>query len=114
MYSGSMPVVHLARNGNRPAPAGSGDDPGPVDHIAFTADNYAELMERLKAAGASFEERAVPGGAAHQVFVHGPEGVRVEKPSEIEGALSAAVASGETFLVDVLIDPDENVWTGPF
>ena len=78
MYSGNMPVVHLAQNGDRPAPAGSGDGPGPVDHIAFTADNYAELMERLKAAGANFEERTVPGGAAHQVFIHGPEGVRVE------------------------------------
>lgn len=78
MYSGHMPVVHPAQNGDRPAPAGSEDDSGPIDHIAFTADNYAELTERPKAAGANFEERTVPGGAARQVFVHGPEGVRVE------------------------------------
>lgn len=78
MYSENMPVVHLALNSKPADESGAGDDLGPVDHIAFTADDYRGLMDRLKATGATFEERTVPGGAAHQVFVHGPEGVKVE------------------------------------
>ncbi len=77
MYSEDMPVVHLAQN-NVGSSSGDGEDAGPVDHIAFTSDDYRELMTRLEAAGANFEERKVPGGQAHQVFVHGPEGVKVE------------------------------------
>ena len=77
MYSEDMPVVHLSQN-NRESKSGERDDPGPVDHIAFTSNDYQELITRLKATGATFEEREVPGGQAHQVFVHGPEGVKVE------------------------------------
>ena len=78
MYSENMPVVHLALNSKSAGAEGEADDLGPVDHIAFTSGDYQDLMDRLKATGAKFEERTVPGGAAHQVFVHGPEGVKVE------------------------------------
>ena len=44
----------------------------------------------------------------------GAEGERVEKPDDLPAALRRAVDSGKTYLLDVLIDPDENVWTQPF
>lgn len=44
----------------------------------------------------------------------GADGERVEKADELSAALRRAVNSGKTYLLDVLIDPDENVWTEPF
>jgi acetolactate synthase-1/2/3 large subunit len=44
----------------------------------------------------------------------GAEGHRVADPSELSAALQTAVASESTYLLDVRIDPDENVWNDPF
>ena len=44
----------------------------------------------------------------------GAQGRRVEDPAELPSALSEAAASGSTYLLDVIIDPSENVWTEPF
>lgn len=44
----------------------------------------------------------------------GADGERVEKSTDLAAALRRAVDSGKTYLLDVLIDPDENVWTDPF
>jgi catechol 2,3-dioxygenase-like lactoylglutathione lyase family enzyme len=50
---------------------------GPVDHVAFSADDYDELMGRLRRAGVRGVLNTVPGGP-RQVFVEDPNGVRVE------------------------------------
>jgi catechol 2,3-dioxygenase-like lactoylglutathione lyase family enzyme len=50
---------------------------GPVDHVAFSADDYDDLMERLERAGVRGVLNTVPGGP-RQVFVEDPNGVRVE------------------------------------
>lgn len=44
----------------------------------------------------------------------GADGVRVDSPDQLMAALKSGVASEKTFLVDVLIDPTDNVWTEPF
>ena len=44
----------------------------------------------------------------------GADGCRVEKPTDLAAAIESAVGNGKTCLIDVLIDPDENVWTKPF
>ena len=44
----------------------------------------------------------------------GAQGRRVEDPGTLPAALSEAAASGSTYLLDVVIDPSENVWTEPF
>lgn len=44
----------------------------------------------------------------------GAKGHRVTDPSELSRALQTAVASQSTYLLDVRIDPDENVWNDPF
>jgi catechol 2,3-dioxygenase-like lactoylglutathione lyase family enzyme len=50
---------------------------GPVDHVAFSAEDYDELLERLSRMGVAAVKNAVPGGP-RQVFVQDPNGVRVE------------------------------------
>jgi catechol 2,3-dioxygenase-like lactoylglutathione lyase family enzyme len=50
---------------------------GPVDHIAFTAGDYDELIVRLQQSGVPVVTNAVPGGI-RQVFIEDPNGVRVE------------------------------------
>lgn len=44
----------------------------------------------------------------------GADGIRVESPDQLMDALKSGLASEKTFLVDVLIDPTDNVWTEPF
>jgi len=44
----------------------------------------------------------------------GADGRRVEQPGELPQALEDAVARGGTYLLDVVIDPADNVWNEPF
>ena len=71
LYSDSKPVIHLAASSNH----GSN---GAVDHIAFTGDEYEQLINRLAQAEREYVERTVPGSGEHQVFVTGPEGIALE------------------------------------
>ncbi len=50
---------------------------GPVDHVAFSAEDYDGLVERLSRMGVAAVRNAVPGGP-RQVFVQDPNGVRIE------------------------------------
>lgn len=49
----------------------------PVDHVAFEAEGYEQLVERLAAAGVEVTTNVVPGGV-HQLFFDDPNGARVE------------------------------------
>jgi lactoylglutathione lyase len=51
---------------------------GIIDHIAFSGSDYPDLIERLKRYRLDYFERTVPTSDEHQVFVQGPEGLRVE------------------------------------
>lgn len=44
----------------------------------------------------------------------GATGERVEDPGGLDVALKRAFESGETYVLDVVIDPDDSVWTEPF
>jgi catechol 2,3-dioxygenase-like lactoylglutathione lyase family enzyme len=85
LYAGTTACVHVAeRRPYATHAAGLGlmvpdRDPGvgPVDHIAFTAGDYDELVERLERRGVAAVTNAVPGGP-RQVFIEDPNGVRVE------------------------------------
>jgi len=82
---GAAACVHVADRGAYAAhSAGLGlsvpeRDPGigPVDHVAFVADDYDELLSRLERHGVAAVTNAVPGGP-RQVFIEDPNGVRVE------------------------------------
>jgi catechol 2,3-dioxygenase-like lactoylglutathione lyase family enzyme len=49
----------------------------PVDHVAFEAEGYEQLLERLAAAGVEVTTNAVPGGV-RQLFFDDPNGARIE------------------------------------
>ena len=55
-----------------------GDDTGTVDHLAFQANNYDEIIGRVKENNWKYRESDLPGGRAHQVFVTGPNNVIIE------------------------------------
>jgi len=49
---------------------------GPVEHVAFSASDYAGLVERLASGGVEGAENTAPG--MHQVFLEDPNGVKIE------------------------------------
>jgi catechol 2,3-dioxygenase-like lactoylglutathione lyase family enzyme len=53
-------------------------DTGPLDHIAFQAQDWPAQRARCHAAGVPYEERRVPALGLRQVFLKDPSGVTVE------------------------------------
>lgn len=72
LYLDGLPVIHLDY-------ADRTDDPADplVNHIAFGVYDYDPLLERVKATGCRYDLAGIPDGVG-QIFVHGPEGLRVE------------------------------------
>jgi catechol 2,3-dioxygenase-like lactoylglutathione lyase family enzyme len=86
LYADGMPCLHVADRGAYAAHAGTlgiavlpaPGGPGPVDHVAFVADDYEEAAGRLEAAGVEAVPNAVPGAGLRQLFLSDPNGVRIE------------------------------------
>lgn len=88
LYCGDTAVVHLVEAADHPGSwsgtleqagdAQSRPGTGAFDHVAFHGEDFEGMKERLRAAGLSFRERAVPGSTLRQLFVPDPEGVMVE------------------------------------
>lgn len=87
LYSDGKPVVHLVEISRRdegksrylgstaPMPE-SGT--GAVEHIAFSGLHYPELLERLGQHDVDYFERTVPLTKEHQVFINGPDNLKIE------------------------------------
>ncbi|HUN26541.1 MAG TPA: VOC family protein [Steroidobacteraceae bacterium] len=86
LYLGDTPCIHIAewqtytahslRQGipvSRRAPG-----TGPFDHIAFNAENYDEVLERLERHGVRPGRNNVTGAALRQLFLTDPNGVKIE------------------------------------
>jgi catechol 2,3-dioxygenase-like lactoylglutathione lyase family enzyme len=71
LYLGDEPVVHLA-------PRDRAGDVGWVNHIAFTGFNFAAKTAALDAVGVPYTVQKLPGTEITQIFVNGPEGLRIE------------------------------------
>ena len=86
LYAGDTPCLHIADRGSyRAHAAGYGlevperiDGPGPVDHIAFGAEDYQAAHQRLTSAGIEPICRQIAGGGPRQLFFFDPDGLRVE------------------------------------
>jgi catechol 2,3-dioxygenase-like lactoylglutathione lyase family enzyme len=50
--------------------------PGPVEHVAFSADDYDGTVARLRDGGIGAAPNQVPG--MRQLFVEDPNGVKIE------------------------------------
>lgn len=87
LYGGDKPLIHLVEinlddeslsdylGGKTPA---SDIGMGAVDHIAFSGNDYRKLLERLKQQHIEYFERTVPSTNEHQVFVDGPDNLKLE------------------------------------
>jgi catechol 2,3-dioxygenase-like lactoylglutathione lyase family enzyme len=74
LYAGGHPVIHLVAV-DTPA-AARGD--GRIDHVAFLASEWDEIVARLRAAQVPFKLATVPTTGATQIFLHDPDGNRIE------------------------------------
>lgn len=53
-------------------------DKGTIDHIAFSGVDYHKLIERLEMQRIEYSERVIPSINEHQVFVDGPDNLKLE------------------------------------
>ena len=75
LYIENKDVVHLItpkQGDNRSLQKSS------YDHVAFKTGDYIGVLQKLKSLHIPFEEKLIPGMAAHQIFLRDPAGNRVE------------------------------------
>jgi len=77
-------VVHVAGQASYEATGRLGEGvalrhgSGSVDHIAFAADDWDELVASFEKHGVKYRATAVPGRPLRQLFVHDPDGIQIE------------------------------------
>lgn len=73
LYSGEHALLHVVAGRALPEiPAGV------IDHMAFSASGLAATVEALRARAIAFELRRLVGVGSWQLFLHDPDGARVE------------------------------------
>jgi catechol 2,3-dioxygenase-like lactoylglutathione lyase family enzyme len=80
LYAGDKPCVHIAERSAYMAHSSHVGIPaatGPVEHVAFDAEDREEVVERLRRGRMPAAQNEVPG-VMHQFFVHDPNGVKIE------------------------------------
>ena len=84
IYIGEVAVVHVAGQASYESTGRLKDGvaqrhgSGSVDHIAFAADNWDELVASFEKHGVKFRATVVPGRPLRQLFVHDPDGIQIE------------------------------------
>jgi catechol 2,3-dioxygenase-like lactoylglutathione lyase family enzyme len=75
LYLGDVPVVHLVQLAPDDTRApGSGR----LDHVAFHGVDIDATRQTLTAAGIPFREQIVPRDNTIQIFIHDPDGLKLE------------------------------------
>jgi catechol 2,3-dioxygenase-like lactoylglutathione lyase family enzyme len=72
LYAGGHPVIHLVKVDSKPGPTGA------IEHLAWIAQGYEEIKKRLEQKNVDFKVMAVPDSPVRQIFIHDPNGVRLE------------------------------------
>ncbi len=91
LYCGDEAVIHLVGVDDQPD-----DGTGTIDHVAFEAKGIGNMIELLEGRGVPFHVRDVPGRDIRQVFLHDPNGVKIEL--NFRGAEVAAAREAEGVL----------------
>src|SRR5688572_95732 len=85
IYVGEVAVVHVALKASYEATGRKSVAGGPlkhgsgsIDHIAFAANDYDELIRRFDAHGVQYRATRVPGAPLRQLFVFDPDGIQIE------------------------------------
>jgi catechol 2,3-dioxygenase-like lactoylglutathione lyase family enzyme len=75
LYLGDVPVVHLVQL----APDDTREPgSGRLDHVAFHGVDIEATRKGLTAAGIPFREAVVPRDNTVQIFIHDPDGLKIE------------------------------------
>jgi catechol 2,3-dioxygenase-like lactoylglutathione lyase family enzyme len=86
VYAGDTPCVHIAdrsdyerhsRNVGIPVSAAT-PGTGPVDHLAFNGGDLEGMLALLRDHGIPFVHHKPAGAPLQQLFLHDPNGVKVE------------------------------------
>ncbi len=86
IYAGDVACIHVADRAsydetsrtaiNTADPNDHGS--GSVDHIAFAATDYDELVAQFSRHGVQYRTTQVPGKDLRQLFVFDPDGIQIE------------------------------------
>jgi catechol 2,3-dioxygenase-like lactoylglutathione lyase family enzyme len=73
LYCDGRPLIHLIEiDESHPAST------GPIDHIAFETEGYDDVASKLTDRGMEFLSKELPDFRIRQIFVHDPNGVKLE------------------------------------
>lgn len=86
VYVGETPCIHIAEwktytehsHERGIAVSSRAEGTGPVDHIAFNARDYDDVVNRLERHGVPAARNDVPGTDLRQLFLKDPNGVKIE------------------------------------
>jgi catechol 2,3-dioxygenase-like lactoylglutathione lyase family enzyme len=86
LYLGDTPVIHIAEwqtyaahSANRDIPVSApASGTGALDHIAFNATDYDELLANLDRAGVKAHRNVSNANGLRQVFLLDPNGIKLE------------------------------------
>ena len=86
LYLGEVPCIHIAEwetyrahsTAQGISVSARAPGTGAFDHIAFNAVDCEEVMARISAYGATFSVNEVPNAGLVQLFLHDPNGIKVE------------------------------------
>lgn len=73
LYSGDRPVVHLIGVEKNDKSGG-----GTIDHVAFRAGDFDATRTKFSERGIEFSEVNIPDFDLKQIFLHDPDGVKIE------------------------------------
>jgi len=73
LYCGERAVIHLVEVGEQPEPSGELR----MEHFAFVADGFDDLVRRLEAAGVEYRTSQLFGTSTRQLNLRDPDGNRL-------------------------------------
>jgi catechol 2,3-dioxygenase-like lactoylglutathione lyase family enzyme len=73
LYCGDRPVIHLNE-----VEQGRRSDTGVIDHVAFETEGYDDVAAKLTRRGVPFQTKELSDFRIRQIFVHDPNGVKLE------------------------------------
>lgn len=86
IYAGDVACIHVAERASYDETSRTAANPanpndhgsGSVDHIAFAATDFDELVGRFDKHGVKYRVTQVPGRPLRQLFVFDPDGIQIE------------------------------------
>jgi catechol 2,3-dioxygenase-like lactoylglutathione lyase family enzyme len=86
LYAGDVACIHVAERASYDETSRTAANPadpnnhgsGSVDHIAFAATDFDELVRSFERHGVEYRVTQVPGRPLRQLFVFDPDGIQIE------------------------------------